>query len=198
MNVLLIIANPPHDGHCSRIVDDVKHFLAKQNTIYKTIDLYEDKYDPVLHPDQLYTAGGYKSDSLSKKYQKLLEESTHQIYVYPIWWNTMPAILKGFFDKCFVARKAFAYKKVKWSPYAIPIKLWKGKKAAVFTTMGAPKVGALLWLKMRFKSIISSDILGFCGVKAKVHPLCACTTDPKLREAEITNAVKRGLRTLLG
>ena len=55
--------------------------------------------------EQLY-AKGQTDDELVKKYQKHLKESDEIILVFPLWFNNVPAILKGFFDKVFL--KEFA------------------------------------------------------------------------------------------
>ena len=39
------------------------------------------------------------SDKRHLKYQKHLKESDEIILVFPLWFNNVPAILKGFFDK---------------------------------------------------------------------------------------------------
>lgn len=35
-----------------------------------------------------------------------------QVLVYPTWWFNIPAILKGFFDRCFIPGVGFRYDKV--------------------------------------------------------------------------------------
>lgn len=36
------------------------------------------------------------------KAQELIRWADHLVFVYPIWWGTMPAVLKGFFDRVFL------------------------------------------------------------------------------------------------
>ena len=42
---------------------------------------------------------GKSIDPLVEKYQEILKKTDEIILIFPIWWSSMPAILKGFFDK---------------------------------------------------------------------------------------------------
>jgi len=46
------------------------------------------------------------------KYRDLITWADHLIFIFPIWWSGMPAILKGFIDRVFAADFAYSYKKV--------------------------------------------------------------------------------------
>ena len=56
--------------------------------------------------EKLYNQGE-TSDELVKKYQKYIKESDEIVFIFPIWWNNVPAMLKGFFDKVFIKEFAF-------------------------------------------------------------------------------------------
>ena len=58
----------------------------------------------------------------------------HEKKTYLNWWNSTPAILKGFIDRVFVAGFAFKYEG------KIPKGLLTGKKAAVIMSTGAPNL----------------------------------------------------------
>ncbi|MFB8734752.1 NAD(P)H-dependent oxidoreductase [Bacillus sp. SL00103] len=45
--------------------------------------------------------------SISKNYQEKLNQSTELIFIFPVWWWDLPAILKGFIDK--VMLRGFAF-----------------------------------------------------------------------------------------
>ena len=67
---------------------------------WELIDLEADGFDPVLHaPDlKLYNEGGY-TDPLVERYQDMIECADRLVLVTPIWWNDIPALLKGWIDK---------------------------------------------------------------------------------------------------
>jgi hypothetical protein len=50
-----------------------------------------------------------KPIEMYKKIQKQITESNHLIFIYPVWWGSMPAILKGFFDRVLTPGFAFRF-----------------------------------------------------------------------------------------
>ena len=161
-NILIIYAHPDTKGYCQTILDEVKSRLDYDKFIYEIIDLYKSNYDPVLHEEEHYTSGNRKITRLNRQLQERILKSDKLIFIYPLWWGSMPAILKGFFDR--VLTPGFAYKFVD----SIPIGLLKQKKAIVFITSGSPKFISSIYKFNRASKLIKRDILGFCGIKTKV------------------------------
>lgn len=56
----------------------------------------------------VYGKSGYK-DPLVDKYIKILKATDKIIFVFPVWWIGVPAILKGFFDKVFLKDKIISF-----------------------------------------------------------------------------------------
>lgn len=195
-DVIIIYAHPRHSGHNWLIRQEVETQLQNNNIPYKVLDLYKDGFDPVLYDSQLYTAGGKERDTFQIKYQKIIADADNLIFIYPVWWNTMPAMLKGFLDKVFVQNLAFKYKRFPLIPFAIPVPLWRGKKATILNTMGAKWWQVRLVLGRRNKQVICKDVLGFCGVKAKGYSLYNCTKNPKIRQPEIQKLARNAIRRI--
>lgn len=212
MKILVIYAHPDSEGHCSTILSEVKMHLDEKKADYEVIDLYKMKYDPVLTEGELYGAKNRTFEELNKQMQDKIKAADKLIFIYPVWWNTMPAILKGFFDRVFTSGFAFRYKPVIPAAirmrllmrcafvtrfdYGIPIPLLKGKKAAVFLTTGAPKI-AFFITGNRFKKIIKRDILGFFGIKAKIYHIDNCRKLNEYQIAKIKKNVKKGIKRIL-
>jgi NAD(P)H dehydrogenase (quinone) len=161
MKTIIVYAHPETKGHNSYLLETVKKQLDKKNSSYEILDLYSMKYDPVLHESEHYTAGNTKVSALNKRIQQKFSENDHFIFIYPLWWDSMPAILKGFFDKVFTSPFAFSYKK------SIPQGHLKGKRAVTFVTHGGPALFYSFVLLNRGTKIVTKDILGFCGIHAK-------------------------------
>lgn len=68
------------------------------------------------------------------KAQETLKWADHIVWVYPIWWGSVPAIMKGFLDR--VLLPGFAFKKregsVWWDKY------FTGKTARIICTLDQP------------------------------------------------------------
>ena len=93
--------------------------------------------------------------------QKKIMQCQHLVLIFPIWWGSMPALLKGFFDRCLLPGYAFKYheKDPFWD------KLLKGRSARVIITSDAPVFyNWLMYLGAPYVTI-KKTILGFCGFK---------------------------------
>lgn len=129
----------------------------------ETLHLYKMTFDPVLKTE--YKEGDAKQplEEDLKRASELIQNADHLVFIYPVWWGNMPAILKGFIDRVFVPGFAFRYHKD--SPFWD--KLLSGKSATVITTSDSPN----FWLKLVNWSapsrVLTKSVLDFCGIKTK-------------------------------
>lgn len=91
----------------------------------------------------------------------LMKDSQHLVFVFPIWWGGMPALLKGFFDRILLPGEAFNYR-----PGTNRCDgLLAGRSADVVTTMDTPP-WYYRWVQFEpAHRQIRQMILEFCGVK---------------------------------
>ena len=93
--------------------------------------------------------------------QQLIQWAEHIVFVYPNWWGTMPALMKGFFDRAFLPGFAFKYRDD--SPWWA--KLLAGRTAHLIVTMDTPS-WYYRWIYRRPGYYeMKRTILGFCGIK---------------------------------
>ncbi|MDG4969513.1 NAD(P)H-dependent oxidoreductase [Lactococcus lactis] len=82
--------------------------LSKKNEGYEVLDLYNDNFNPVYSAKELQQfSKGQTPYNLVREYQKKLKQASELVFIFPIWWYDVPAILKGFLDKVFLPQ--FAY-----------------------------------------------------------------------------------------
>jgi NAD(P)H dehydrogenase (quinone) len=85
----------------------------------------------------------------------------HMVWIHPVWWGGLPAILKGFIDRVFLPGFVFQYREnsVWWD------KLLIGKSARIITTLDQPSW--YYWLMFGRPSVnqLKKSTLEFCGVK---------------------------------
>jgi NAD(P)H dehydrogenase (quinone) len=96
-----------------------------------------------------------------KTAQEKIKWADHIVIIHPVWWGSVPALLKGFFDNVLLPGFAFKYKKDSplWD------KLLKGKTGHLIYTSDTP-----LWLYKYFFSSpsvnqVKNRTLQFCGIR---------------------------------
>lgn len=104
MKTTIVYAHPWAGSFNHAVLKEVQSLFPQA----ETIDLYQDGFDPVMREEELALfSKGEAVDPLVKQYQERLLQTERLIFIFPIWWYGMPAILKGFFDK--IMLKRFAY-----------------------------------------------------------------------------------------
>lgn len=160
---IIIYGYPPNAPHGQKILEVVQQTLKKQNLEFKTIDLYSMNFNPVLAGEEYKRYGEYLDYEIAK-IQQDLRFSDIYIFLYPVWWSTPPAILKGFIDRVFLPRFAFKFenKKIKG--------LLERKVGLVICTYGG---GASHEQKIGFisKKFIQKAVLESCGIKTQVFEI---------------------------
>jgi len=125
---LIIVAQPSKKWFLWEVAKFYKSESEKYWDEIEILDLYsKENFQPNLEFEDMKVLN---DDPNREKFQKKIKEAQELVFVFPIWWGNMPAILKNFIDTNFWA--GFAYKFQKWSP--IPIKLLEWKKARIFTS----------------------------------------------------------------
>lgn len=192
---LIIYAHPGTEGFNSRILDRARQFLDEKGEEYEVIDLYGINYDPVLKKEEHYTAGNKTITEENLEFQKKIKQASKLMFIYPVWWGGMPAILKGFLERVFTPGFAFKYRKDKLIK-SIPDKLLADKKAVCLITSGGPEIFYALLLNP-VKVINRFIIFGFFGAKSKTIQIYNARKITRRRMDEIERKVRRGVAWLL-
>lgn len=84
----------------------------------------------------------------------------HMVWVHPVWWGGLPAIMKGFIDRLFLPGFVFQYREnsMFWN------KLLKGKSAHIITTLDQPGWIYRLLFGQPSVNQLRKSTLQFCGV----------------------------------
>lgn len=159
MNSLIIYAHPNPQSLNSAILENVKKGLTEANKPFEVIDLYAEKFDPILITDEQHKRRDLIHDPYTEIYREKINQADSLIFIYPVWWYGVPAILKGFFDRVFVSGFAFKY------DGKLPKGLLKNKKAWVIYTIDSPSFYIRLFRKNAEWIVVRDAILKFCGIK---------------------------------
>ena len=156
--ILIINGHPDKKSFCFALAESYKKGADTNGTECKLVHLIDLKFNPILSYG--YRVVSELEPDLLKIQQDILE-ATHLVIVYPNWWGTYPALLKGFIDRVFLPK--FAFKYLKNSP--LPAKLLKGKSARIIVTMDTPKWYYRIINRSPGHNSMKKAILEFCGIK---------------------------------
>jgi putative NADPH-quinone reductase len=156
--ILIINGHPDKSSFCSALADRYKKGADTNGDECRLVHLIDLNFNPILTYG--YRLVSELEPDLLKIQQDILH-ADHLVFVYPTWWGTYPALLKGFIDRVFLPNFAFKYHKD--SPFWD--KLLKGKTARIITTMDTPKWYYWLIYRSPGHNSIKRAILEFCGIK---------------------------------
>ena len=92
--------------------------------------------------------------------QEWIKWTDHLVWIYPVWWGGIPALLKGFLDRTFLPGFAFRKREnsVWWD------KLLTGKSARIIATMDQPPWYYWLVYGAPSQRALKKCTLEFCGI----------------------------------
>ncbi len=100
MKTVIIYAHPWDGSFNNHVLTTTIEKLEAKGETVDVIDLNKDNFDPVMRPEDLRVfARGEYHDEMAEDYVNRLKAADKAIFIFPIWWYGMPAILKGFLDK---------------------------------------------------------------------------------------------------
>lgn len=124
----------------------------------KLINLAELNFDPILHKGYA-TFQALETDLVAAQID--IKWADHIVIVFPIWWGSVPALLKGFLDRAFLPGFGFKYKKD--SPFWD--KLLEGRSGRLIFTTDAPWWANRFMFKDPALNMMKRSVFEFCGVK---------------------------------
>ncbi|GAA4178285.1 NAD(P)H-dependent oxidoreductase [Sphingobacterium ginsenosidimutans] len=141
---IAIVFNHPYEGsYCNAILNAVTKGLQKAQHQIDLIYLDKDGFNPVMTSADLKGFRDKKPvDPKVIEYKERLEKADHLIFIFPIWWELMPALTKGFIDKVLFPGVAYDYTN-KTNTRMKPL-LDNIKGLTMITTMNTPNW--LYWL----------------------------------------------------
>lgn len=133
---VVIVFNHPYDGsYCHAILHAVISGLRKANHDVDVIHLDKEGFNPVMTARDLKAFTERRPvDPKVIEYKQRIGESGHLVFIFPIWWELMPAMTKGFIDKVIFPGVAYDYKPNGFMTPRFP----NIKGVTLITTMNTP------------------------------------------------------------
>ena len=136
MNTLIVINHPYENSFCRAILEAAKTGAAQRGSV-DVIDLDADGFNPVMSRDDLaaFVKRTGAIDPQAKNYIERLKAADALIMIFPIWWELMPALTKGFIDKVIFPGETYDHTD---SPFVFKTRLTGLKSVRIVTTMNTP------------------------------------------------------------
>jgi len=159
MKVLIVFTHPNLSSFNHALLENFSSGLEQSGHEVRIKDLYQEQFNPVLSSDELSALhqGNIPTRIANEQEQLLWAEAL--VFVYPLWWFTPPAMLKGWFDVVLSKGVAFEYSN------AGARGLLKHKKAKVLITAGASEDYFIEnnSLEISYRPL-TDGALAFCGI----------------------------------
>lgn len=160
--ILIIDGHPNEDSLNFALANAYKTGAESKGAKVRKIRIADLKFSPNLQH------GYQKRMELEPDLQEAFEAikwADHLVWVHPVWWGGLPAIVKGFIDRLFLP--GFTFQPIpnswKWE------KLLIGKTAHIITTLDQPSWYYKLIYNAPSVNQLKKCTLQFCGVnKVKV------------------------------
>lgn len=193
MKVLVVLGHPRTDSLCGALAEAYSDGARAAGAEVRSLELATLEFDPYVHtpsPNQ---------QSLERDLEAardLVEWADHLAFVYPTWWGTMPALLKGFLDR--IMMPGFAFRSCEGGTGYEG--LLQGRSAQLITTMDTPPLIHRLLYRQPGTNAMARATLGFCGIRPVRSLMLGSVrdTDEAQREVWLQRARKEGLRLAQG
>src|SRR5438045_617315 len=156
--VLVILGQPEGKSYGGALAGAYAEGARTGGAEVREIRLGDLKFNPAPLPGQL-KPGDLEPDLTQA--QQAITWAEHLVFVYPIWWGTIPALLKGFIERVFTPGFAVRYhdNSPRWD------KLLKGRSARLIVTLNTPSFIYRWFFGRPGHVTMKRTILQFCGVR---------------------------------
>ena len=164
MNYLIIYGHPNPASFNHAIKETLVKTPKDKGKNVRLRDIYAMRFDPVLKADDFEMFLQERTPRDIEIEQEHVRWADVLVFVYPVWWAGMPAMIRGYIDRVFI--KGFAYD---YTPEG-PVGLMKGKKVYIINTMGAPVTAYESSGVFKAMELLSDrEVFGFCGLEVLGH-----------------------------
>lgn len=156
-NILILNGHPKKESLNFAFAEAYKNGAIESGATVQEIVIADLKFNPNLE------YGYQKRTELEPDLLIAMEKikwADHLVWIHPVWWGGIPAIMKGFIDRIFLPGFAFQYreKSVYWD------KLLKGKTAHIISTLDQPGWYYRLVYGRPSVNQLKKSTLEFCGI----------------------------------
>src|SRR5215203_5587926 len=111
MLVAVVVAHPSADSFCHHLAARAVTGLRAAGHEVEILDLYADGFRVAMSAEErdAYHGDSPICDPLVAAYAELVQRVGGLVFVYPTWWSSLPAILKGWLERVMVPGVSFRF-----------------------------------------------------------------------------------------
>ncbi|MFT3706028.1 MAG: NAD(P)H-dependent oxidoreductase [Archangium sp.] len=194
MKTLVVYCHPNPKSFTHAVLESVHAGLARSGCEVQTLDLYGSGFEPVLVVNEEHRRRDLDKVEYTRPHREQIAWCDTMVFVYPVWWGGMPAMLKGYLDRTFVSGLCYSFQGLP-KTQVFPTGLMRGKRAHFFYTLDSPALVSFVdpgWWSNYF------TVFKYCGFsQVKRHYLARLKlTTPEQRTAWLSEVQERA--ALLG
>ncbi len=161
MKYLIVTSHPYDKSFNAAVAKNLESEAKKKGYEVEILELIKDNFNPTMTSEDLRLfSKGLSNDPMVQVYQKKIKEADVIVFPFPIWWGSMPAILKGFCDKVLLPGFAYTY-----GAKGEMVGALTSKKAIVITTMQMPTEVFNNYFNNPVDGAFIKDTLQTCGIE---------------------------------
>jgi len=163
MRTTIVFNHPNENSYCNAILNAVTKGLQQANHEIDLMHLDNDGFNPTMSkPDLKAFVEHQPIDPQVIDYNERLKKTDHLIFIFPIWWDLMPALTKGFVDR--VLSPGVVYDHHQRGFGLVPL-LKNLKSITIITTMNKPKIMYSLLIGNLIRKAMLKSVFKTMGYK---------------------------------
>ena len=196
MLVAVVVAHPSADSYCRYLASRAIGGLVAGGHEVELLDLYADGFCVAMSAEErkAYHGDSPICDPLVARYAEIVQRAGALVFVYPTWWSTLPAILKGWLERVMVPGVAFCFdeRTGKVEPALGNVRVIIG-----ISTYGSPRSYVRL-MNDNGRRILTRALRVSCGVRTRTRwlGLYAIDSSTEHQRAEFAASVERAMADL--
>ena len=111
MHVVVVIAHPDPNSFSHAIASTARAALEEGGHGVTLLDLYAEDFRTAMSRDErmAYHSDRPILDPVVERHAAIVKRADALVFIFPTWWSTMPAILKGWLERVMVPGVGFVF-----------------------------------------------------------------------------------------
>jgi putative NADPH-quinone reductase len=111
MRVVVVVAHPDPESFSHAIASTATASLTRAGHDVTVLDLYAEDFRTAMSHDerQAYHSDRPLVDPMAERHAGIVKRAEALVFIYPTWWSTVPAILKGWLERVLVPGVGFVF-----------------------------------------------------------------------------------------